>query len=185
MLLTGEAVGNRKLFVVLHRYKQFFVMKYIELTQGKRAMVDDEDYEELSRWRWCVRRGKNTYYAVRGCRIEEKQRKLPMHRVIMNTPQGMDTDHINGDGLDNRKCNLRVCTRTQNNYNIGRNKLNVSGYKGVGWHKSNEKWRARIRINKKRVNLGYFETPELAYQAYCNKAKEVHGEFAHAIISNL
>jgi hypothetical protein len=155
-------------------------MKYIELTKGQRTMVDDEDYNELNKYRWCAHKSPSnkTYYAIRFSYVEGKQKRLHMHRVIMNTPDGMFTDHINGNGLDNRKYNLRICTNSQNQHNTGLRTDNTSGYKGVSWHKKDKKWLTAIQINKKRVYLGSFETAENAYTAYCNKAKEVRGEFA-------
>jgi hypothetical protein len=157
-------------------------MKYIELTQGQRAIVDDDDYEELSRWKWHALKRGGTFYGARKSSTNMAQYKprytVYIHAFIMDTPQGMYTDHINGNGLDNRKSNLRICTSMQNQYNTGPNSRNTSGYKGVYWSKSNNKWQARIKINKKKVYLGNFKTLEDAYTAYCNKAQEAHGEFA-------
>jgi hypothetical protein len=91
-----------------------------------------------------------------------------------------EIDHINGIGSDNRICNLRECTSTQNNFNQRKRLDNSSGFRGVTWHKTNKKWRARIEISRKVILLGYFSTPELANAAYQSKARELHGEFYRA-----
>jgi len=90
-----------------------------------------------------------------------------------------DIDHINGIKGDNRICNLREATRSQNGRNRGANKNNTSGYKGVCWHKSIQKWMSRITISGDIKFLGYFDAPEEAYLAYCEAAKEYHGEFSN------
>lgn len=149
-------------------------MKLITLTKGKVAMVDDEDFEMLSQWKWCFGDG----YAARSIRVGLNQKHVKMHRVIANTPKGMHTDHINGDGLDNRKENLRICTNAENLRNQGKQSNNTSGFKRVGWDKRNRKWAAYIRLNYKKIHLGLFPTPELAHAAYCEAAIKYHGEFA-------
>jgi len=98
----------------------------------------------------------------------------------MDTPKGMDTDHINGNGLDNRRSNLRVCTRAQNALNTGAYSNNKSGFKGVSLdYKYKVKWRADIQVNGKQIFLGYFDTKELAYQAYVEACTKHHKEFAN------
>lgn len=103
------------------------------------------------------------------------------HRIIWEMfnapiPDGLDIDHINGDPFDNRLCNLRLATRSQNLCNRGKARANTSGFKGVGWSKG--AWRARIMLHRKEVDLGRFSTPELAYAAYCDAASKHHGAFA-------
>ena len=152
-------------------------MKTIELTQGKVALVDDEDYEHLNQWKWYAHSSGNTFYAIRNITVGKgKQATLYMHRVIMNTPDGMETDHINGDGLDNRKSNLRVCTVSQNCAN--RRARGTSKYLGVSWHSGNRYWQVRIRKDGFEHYLGNFVSEEDAARAYDAKAKELHGEFA-------
>ncbi len=146
------------------------------LKQKKVALVDDEDFEELSRYKWYVAGGWNTFYARRSASLQDKS--VLMHRLIMQTPEGMQTDHKNGDGLDNRRENLRVCTRSQNRMNSGRQANNTSGYKGVNLEKSVGKWRARIMVSGKHKSLGLFTTKEEAYAAYCVACVKFHGEFA-------
>lgn len=153
--------------------------KEIPLTQGKVALVDAEDYEYSNQFKWYAMKHGNTYYAVRHIKKEDgKQTLICMHRVIMKTSKGMDTDHINGDGWDNRRDNLRICTRSQNKMNGNIHKDNTSGYKGVFWQKRDKKWMAQIQIDGKLKYLGLFITKEEAALAYNEAAKELFGEFA-------
>lgn len=101
-----------------------------------------------------------------------------MHREIMNAPDGVQVDHINGDSLDNRKINLRLCTNAENLRNRGKQINNTSGYKGVCWSVRKQKWQAQIKVDRKAKFLGNFETPEDAARAYDAAAKKYHGEFA-------
>ena len=101
-----------------------------------------------------------------------------MHRVVMNTPDGMETDHISMNTLDNRRENLRQCTRAENSANKKKYSTNTSGYKGVTWHKAANKWRAQITINYKNHILGQFDKIEDAAKAYNEAAKNRLGEFA-------
>jgi hypothetical protein len=146
--------------------------KEIYLTKGMVTLVDDEDYIILSKFNWQALKHGGIWYAVRSrCRIY-------MHREIMKTPSNMVTDHINHDGLDNRRCNLRICTQTQNQYNREKHLRNTSGYKGVTWDKSNHKWRAQIRHDGVYLSIGYFRSVTEAALAYNNAAIKYHGEFA-------
>ncbi len=151
-------------------------MKRIELTQGKHTIVDDDDFEELDRYSWQYVNG----YAIRTTLKSEggKKRKIGMHRQIMQTPAGMDTDHITGDKLDNRKSNLRICTRSQNKGNMHKFFNNTSGYKGVSLHKPTNKWIAQICMNKTHKFLGYFDSPEEAHAVYKKASLDQHGEFS-------
>lgn len=145
-------------------------MKYIELTQGKKAIVDKEDYELLSQHKWTYSDG----YAYR----RPKGEKIWMHRLISKVPNGLYTDHINGNKLDNRRKNLRHCTYAQNNKNAAIRKDNKTGYKGVYWEKGMSKYRCVIQNDGKRITLGYFDCKHEAAKTYNEKAKELHGEFA-------
>lgn len=151
-------------------------MKEIPLTQGKVAIIDDADYEAVSKYIWYAdirtkKRAENCY-----ARTGRNSHTIMMHRLITGAPKGMDVDHINRNGLDNRRSNLRVCSRSNNNANTGPQRNNKFGYKGV-WAKKN-KYRSCIHANNKTIHLGYFDTPEEAARAYDAKAKEIFGEFA-------
>ncbi|MDD4095304.1 MAG: AP2 domain-containing protein [Oscillospiraceae bacterium] len=139
----------------------------IKLTQGRVATIDAKDYEELAKFNWYY---SNSGYAVRKIRVEGKQVILHMHHVIKKRLDGHETDHINGNRLDNRKENLRYVTHAQNQFNrsiAGGSKS--SAYKGVYWHKPSRKWMARIKHNGKLVYLGSYDIEKDAAQAY-NKA---------------
>ena len=151
-------------------------MKTIELTQGKVAIVDDDVFDYLSQWNWFYHKG----YAARHTRRSGKSITIWMHRVILNTPNDFDTDHINGNSLDNRLENLRVCTMSQNQANRGKNSNNTSGYKGVCWSKSNKNWIAFIRINGKRKHLGSFSNIIDAADAYEKAAQKIFGKYARS-----
>jgi hypothetical protein len=146
-------------------------MKRIKLTQGKYALVDDEDYDRVKRLKWCYSQG----YALHST---HPSGKIYLHRFVMNTPEGMSTDHINGDVLDNRKCNLRVCTHKQNLRNQKLNTANTSGYKGVSWCKRTKKWKAYICVNDKGIYGGYFIIKIDAARRYDELALKYFGEFA-------
>lgn len=148
--------------------------KTIPLTQGKHAIVDAEDYEWLSLYKWQYCNG----YAVRSIRLSRNKGKtIRMHRLLMNDPL-KEVDHINQDALDNRKSNLREATRAENAQNIGITSRNKSGYIGVSWRKSHKKWLAGIRHNGQEKFIGYFSTPIEAAMARDKEAKKLHGEFA-------
>lgn len=137
-------------------------------------LIDKDDYHFLEKYSWTV--GRRYTNDVMYVRSQSGTKAILLHRLICNTPQGMFTDHINGNGLDNRRANLRVCTNGQNQANSRRKKNNKSGYKGV--IKVGNKWHAKINKDKKRYFLGYHDTPEEAARAYDKAAKELHGQFA-------
>jgi hypothetical protein len=152
-------------------------MKTIQLTQGKVALVDDEDFEALNQFRWYADKAHgNRFYACRDDRDGAKQTKIYMHAHIIQTPRKMHTDHINGEGLDNRRANLRVATPSQNLMNRGSNKNSKLGVKGVSPHR--RRYMAMIKINGKSKYLGLFLTIEAASAAYQAASQQVHGEFA-------
>ena len=150
-------------------------MKLIELTQGKFAKVDNEDYEFLNQWEWCYALG----YAVRGQWRKTNYTNIMMHRLIMQTPKGLFTDHINGDKLDNRKINLRTCSANGNQQNKKIYKNNKSGFKGVSKKKGKNGFVSQICVNNKILHIGYFRDKKEAALAYNEKALELHGEFAN------
>ena len=154
-------------------------MKTIKLTQGMVAMVDDEDFDMVSAYSWFANRINNIYYASRKIRKENgKRTDLRLHRFILGiTDADVSVDHKNGNGLDNRRENLRVCTQANNALNRAINKNNSTGYPGVRWYESRKKFRADIQFNKRKISLGYFDDAVKASEAYDAKAKELFGEF--------
>lgn len=157
-------------------------MKELQLTRGMVAIVDDEDYEPLSAYRWHAKTSGSNPSKDYACRSTGGPRgpRILMHRAIIGAPVGMDVDHINGDSLDNRRANLRLATRSQNLQNRPRQRNNSSGYKGVSRYRTGQ-WMACITVDGARKYLGYHPTPELAHAAYCAAAAELHGEFARLI----
>lgn len=164
-------------------------MPTIRLTRGKEAIVSEEDYAYLMQWKWCLLTSKRSScaYAMRKTRTGEnggKQRNIQMHRSIIERMngepigKGVEVDHINMDGLDNRRENLRLVTRGQNNANKKSSRNSRSKYKGVSWHKARRKWQATTRFREERFHLGYFSTEEEAAKAYDAKAEELFGKFA-------
>lgn len=151
--------------------------KAIPLTRGKYTIVDAIDYDWLMQWSWIYNPTRDTDngYAHTTRYIPSKT-TINMARLIMNTPKGMFTDHINGDTLDNRRCNLRICNRTENGRNRKKHKNCKSRYKGV--YLEGRKWRAQIRIDKKLKNIGTFFSEKEAALAYNEAAKKYFGEFA-------
>lgn len=154
-------------------------MKEIPLTQGKTALVDDNQYSHLSKYRWHYIGTGKIGYAARSFYNNKKRYQIYMHREIMNPDIGMEIDHIDHNTLDNRRCNLRICDRSQNQANRVLACINNSGAKGVGFDKSKNKWRADIGYKNKSIRLGYYDSIEDAINAYNNKAQELFGEFAY------
>lgn len=146
----------------------------IPLTQGKFAIVDAEDYDWLIQMKWYYKESRKG----RGYAVKATADKTRMHRLVNNTPEGMFTDHINGDKLDNRKANLRSCTVRQNSYNSTKRSDNRSGYRGVCWRANRQRWLAQIIADGKYKYIGTFKTLQEAAQAYNNAAVLLHGEFA-------
>ncbi|MCK9461456.1 MAG: HNH endonuclease [Proteobacteria bacterium] len=145
-------------------------MKKIKLTQGKYAIVDDKDFEYLNQFKWSFS-GRYAQRVSRG-------KHIYMHRLILDFPSGVDIDHINCDKLDNRKSNLRVCTRSQNNANLPKPSHNTSGYKGVSWDKRACKWVARLNKDGKLRFSKHFDNKLDAAKAYNEKITEMFGSFA-------
>ena len=149
-------------------------MKKINLSKWYQAIVDDDSYHELNKYKWYYAH----WYAVRTVYDSWKPKQLRMHRLIIDTPEWFDTDHINRNRLDNRKCNLRIATRSQNVANSFVVKQNKSWFKWVSWKASNKKWCAQIRVRNKVIHIWLFINIQDAAKAYNNVAKKQFGEFA-------
>lgn len=152
-------------------------MAEIPLTQGFVALLDDADLERvLAAGKWCVSVKKNTQYAVRAAlKPDGRRTTIRMHNYIT----GWDfVDHINGNGLDNRRVNLRPATYLSNAHNVGRRAHNTSGYKGVTWHARARKWRAQLVCDGEHIHLGFYADPLDAARAYDLAALHYFGEFA-------
>lgn len=149
-------------------------MKYIQLSKGKEAIVDDSRYEELNRYKWYVDNG----YAKREVLVDGKRVRQLMHRHIIGAVKGEICDHINGNRLDNRRSNLRIVSYSQNAMNKGPIKTSGSGYRGVYIMHNKKKWIARVEGLGKCRHIGVFETKEEAAKAYNKVALQVYGEYA-------
>ncbi len=145
---------------------------------GKYFLIDVEDWDKISMYKWTyipdspsghvyTKFGKQTIY---------------LHRFLLNPSLGVEVDHLNGDGLDNRRSNLRLCTRRQNSFNKSKLSTNTSGYTGIGWSKHAEKWRAEIQVDKKNIYLGYYKNIQGAWLARRFAERLYFKEFARHII---
>ena len=150
----------------------------INLTQGKVALVNDEDYEEINRYKWYAVKKPHSFYAVRmSPRIQGERDTVWMHRAILGIGGGLDVDHIDRDGLNNTRENLRVATRSQNRANLI-SKCGSSKYKGVYWRNRGNRWEAQIGFNGDRLFLGSFSDEADAALRYNEAAIQLFGEFA-------
>lgn len=154
----------------------------IKLTMGKYAIVDAEDFEYLNKYKWCTSMRNGKPYTAR-CLYDRKTKKrttISMHRFLLGIiHSSVSVDHVNGNGLDNRKSNLRKCNHSQNMKNQTRHKNNKSGYKGVYWNKQKNKWAATIKVEGKSVHLGYFADKDWAAIAYNKAAQKFFKDFAN------
>lgn len=138
---------------------------------------DEKDYFLLETYNWSAQRAGNTFYLMSTTKIKGKRRQF--HRVKLGLINSeLQVDHANGNGLDNRRSNLRLCKKLENSRNTKIRTDNTSGYKGVTFKKANNKFRAFIYTNYKQIHLGYFSTAKEAALAYNQKALELFGEFA-------
>ena len=151
--------------------------KNIILTQNKMAIVDDDDYYKVSKHIWCAKKsGGDIFYAIR--REPMTGKHIYMHKQIILADSSVFVDHINGNALDNRKSNLRICTHRQNLCNQKLSSANTSGYRGVSWNKLCGKWHAYIKVKQKRIHLGVYKDKAEAARVYNDAAREYFGEFA-------
>jgi len=159
-------------------------MKEIQLSQhrvcenrGKYvALVDDEDFEYLNQFKWCAMKGRSSFYAVRKIGIIGKKHNQSMHVEILN---GKGIDHIDHNGLNNQKSNLRLCSQSENCMNTKKRENTSSIYKGVSFHNCTKKWLAQISINGRHIHIGLFVSEIEAAKAYNKKAIELFCEFAN------
>lgn len=183
----NQSGGRAALSGMLKLYPPIFPSPYassvktINLTQGKRAIIDDDDFERVSQFKWCAVRRFGLWYAERAHPYKNGGRRrasIPMHRFVMNAPPGVDVDHKNGNGLDNRKSELRFATQIQNCQNRGKRKILSSKYKGVDWVPRDNRWRSRITVHGKTKQIGYFTSEIEAAAQYDFAARLFFGEFA-------
>lgn len=149
----------------------------IPLTQGKFALVDKEDFDYLSQFKWCY---TSAGYAIRTeypKGLKGDGVRILMHRLILDAPKNKQVDHINQDGLDNRRSNIRLATPSQNQWNKGVQKNNTSGHKGISWDMKNNKWRVSINTKGRYINLGRYSDIKEAVLVREKFVLSLHGEF--------
>lgn len=160
-MLSGGKVG-----IVLHR----------KTKEDLICIIDAVDYHLVKDYRWWSIQSNKTFYAQCNIIVDGKRTSTTIHRFIL--PSDQEVDHIDRNGLNNTRSNLRQATRLLNCANQGLKEANTSGYKGVHWVKRDNKWQTRIWINGKRKSLGYFDDVIKAAEAYDSAAFRLHGEYA-------
>ena len=154
--------------------------KEIQLTQGKVAIVDDEDFDYLNQWKWFANNHNGKFYVGRSITVSKNKKiRIYMHRFIMKPEKVMVIDHLDSNPLNNQKNNLRICTHAENMRNSKINTNNKSGYKGVSFQENRNNYRASIKFNNKTINIGNYIDPIDAARAYNEAALKYHKEFAH------
>ena len=152
-------------------------LAFVPLSGGKEALIDAADLSLVEGHNWHAHGTRSGFYAGRTDYRDGVKRKVLLHRVILPTAGGLVVDHINGNGLDCRRSNLRAATHAQNRCNVPAQKRNKSGLKGVVPHHG--KWRAQLTVDGKTIRFGSFKTPEEAYAVFTEQAARYRGEFAH------
>jgi hypothetical protein len=161
------------------RLRYGYPFRRIPLTKGMFAIVDPEDFERLSKYRWHVTKNGSTFYAKRNAPTRKTTAPIYMHRCLIKVPPGHVVDHINHNGLDNRRANLRPASRAQNNRYSKKRKNTRSKYKGVSFYSREKQFVAKITTDGNTVTLGYFNDEVLAAKAYDKAARTYHKEFAY------
>ena len=153
-------------------------MREIPLTQGKVALVDDDDYERVNQWKWLCSRWHEKFYAARQSWNNGKPIWIRMHRFILSVKSPDQVDHIDNDGLNNQKANLRICSQSENLWNRRAPRSNKSGFKGVHWHHKEQRYRSVIHVGRRCIYLGKYKDAKEAARAYNTAALKYHGAFA-------
>ncbi len=154
---------------------------FIPLTKGYEATIDAADVALAAGFHWYATKSLHTTYAERSCKRDGRRTSVSLHRTILGEPAGAKVDHEDGDGLNNRRSNLRRASHSENLRNQRRRADNTSGFKGVSpSRRTSRKWTARITIEGQRKRLGYFDTPEEAHAAYVEASRRLHGNFARS-----
>lgn len=153
-------------------------LAYVPLTKGFEAVIDASDAHLVDSFNWCASENGYCVYAKHVHTSDGGRKTMLLHRVITGADDDVIVDHIDGNGLNNRRSNLRTATHSQNMFNQRTGRANTSGFKGVSWHKDMAKWEAHIQANGKKVNLGYFSSPEDASNARKAAAVRLHADFA-------
>lgn len=152
-------------------------MKQIKLTQGRYVLVSNVDYKYLNQWKWCVLKGRNTFYAIR---MRSNRKMILMHRIIlerMGFTNFKQSDHKDCNGLNNQRSNLRPANHSQNSRNCRKHCDNTSGLKGVCWNSRRRKWVAQISVNGNYEFIGHYDSKISAAREYNKAAKKYHGVF--------
>jgi hypothetical protein len=175
---TGKRIDKKNIM----EYNGTMKTKHITIC-GYEVLIDNEDFDLVMSKKWRPYKKdipKGRIYFICGQYNGKNNDTIRLHRLIMGCKKndGAVVDHINGNTLDNRKKNLRICTIGQNATNQAKRRSNTSGYKGVTWHKQDKLWQAQIMVNYKHIFLGLYEDPKEAYNAYCEASKKYHGEFS-------